>query len=89
VVCAPVVEELFYRGLLLRSMERRWGTAVAVVGSSVVFALVHFQPYDLLPLALAGLLFGTLRARSGRLGPGIWAHVAFNLTAIISLLATS
>jgi hypothetical protein len=25
--------------------------------------------------------------RTGRLGPAIWAHVAFNLTAVISLLA--
>jgi hypothetical protein len=27
-----------------------------------------------------------LAARSGRLGPAIWAHVAFNLTALVNLL---
>jgi hypothetical protein len=26
--------------------------------------------------------------RTGRLGPGIWAHLAFNLTAVISLLSS-
>lgn len=87
VLCAPVVEELFHRGLVLRSMERRWGTAAAVVGSSLLFSALHFQWYDLLPLSLAGLLFAVLRVRSDRLGPAIWAHVAFNLTAVISLLA--
>jgi hypothetical protein len=25
--------------------------------------------------------------RTGRLGPAIWAHVAFNLTAVVGLLA--
>jgi membrane protease YdiL (CAAX protease family) len=87
VVGAPIVEELFYRGLVLRSIERRWGSAVAVVATSVVFAALHFQPYDFLALFLFGFLASTLAVRFGRLGPGIWAHVAFNLTAVISLLA--
>lgn len=89
VLIAPVVEELFHRGLVLRSLERRWGTVAAVVGSSLLFSALHFQWYDLLPLFLAGLLFASLRVRAGRLGPAIWAHLAFNLTAVISLLATS
>lgn len=83
---APIVEELFYRGLLLRSVERRWGRVVGVIGTAVVFSVVHFQPFDLLPLALAGLLFSVLAVRSGRLGPAIWAHIAFNLTAVLALL---
>jgi membrane protease YdiL (CAAX protease family) len=87
VVGAPIVEELFYRGLVLRSMERRWGTAVAVVASSLLFGLLHFQPYDLPALALFGLLVAVLAVRTGRLGPGIFAHMAFTLTAVISLLS--
>ena len=83
---APVVEELFYRGLLLRSIEKRWGAAASVIGTSALFAAIHFQWYDLLPLALAGLLFSVLAFRSGRLGPAIWAHIAFNLTAVVALL---
>lgn len=89
VLIAPVVEELFHRGLVLRSIERRWGRAAAVVGSSLLFSALHFQWYDLLPLGLAGLLFASLAVRAGRLGPAIWAHLAFNLTAVISLLASS
>lgn len=88
VIGAPVVEELFYRGLVLRSIERRWGPGLAVFGTAFVFAALHFQPYDFLALFLFGLLASTLAMRSGRLGPGIWAHVAFNLTAVISLLSS-
>jgi len=86
-VAAPLFEELFYRGLWLRAVERRWGTGWAVVTSSLVFGLIHFQVYDLPALIGFGLVVAVLTVRTGRLGPAIWAHVAFNLTAVISLLA--
>ncbi len=44
VVFAPLVEELFFRGLLLRSLQRRVGTGRAVALSSVLFGLAHPQP---------------------------------------------
>jgi membrane protease YdiL (CAAX protease family) len=88
-VAAPLFEELFYRGLWLRAVERRWGTGWAVATSSLVFGLIHLQIYDLPALVAFGLVAAVLTVRSGRLGPAIWAHVAFNLTAVISLLAGS
>lgn len=86
-LAAPVFEELFYRGLWLRSIERRAGTGAAVIGSSVLFGVVHFEPYDLPALIGFGLIAAVLTVRTGRLGPAIWAHVAFNLTAVVGLLA--
>ena len=86
VVGAPIVEELFYRGLWFRSVERRFSTGAAVIGTSILFGAIHLQPYDLLPLSLFGLLTAVLLVRTGRLGASIWAHVAFNLTAVVSLL---
>ena len=82
---APVVEELFFRGLLLRAAERRWGTRWALAISSVAFAASHFQLVQFPGLALVGLVFGILVVRSGRLGPGIAAHIAFNATAVVTL----
>jgi membrane protease YdiL (CAAX protease family) len=86
-VAAPLFEELFYRGLWLRAVERRWGTTWAVVISSAVFGAIHFQIYDLPALFGFGVVAALLTVRTGRLGPAIWAHVAFNLTAVVSLLA--
>jgi membrane protease YdiL (CAAX protease family) len=86
-IAAPVFEELFYRGLWLRAIERRAGTVPAVIGSSVLFGLVHFEPYDLPALIGFGVIAAVLTVRTGRLGPAIWAHVAFNLTAVVGLLA--
>src|SRR4051812_16835797 len=88
VLGAPVIEELFYRGLFLRAVERRWGRGAAIVVTSAVFAGLHFQPYDFLALFLFGVVAAVLAVRTGRLGPGIWAHLAFNLTAVVSLLSS-
>ncbi|HWC12847.1 MAG TPA: CPBP family intramembrane glutamic endopeptidase [Acidimicrobiales bacterium] len=88
VIGAPVVEEIFFRGLVLRAAERRWGTGWALAVSSLAFAAFHFQPPQFPGLALVGLVFGLLVVRTGRLGPGIAAHVAFNATAVVSLVLT-
>jgi membrane protease YdiL (CAAX protease family) len=84
-IVAPVIEELFFRGLLLRALERRFGTGWAVAGSSVAFGLAHFQGLQLPALVAVGLVFGILRVRTGRLGPGILAHAAFNAVAVAAL----
>ncbi len=86
VVAAPILEELFYRGLWLKAIEARLGTAWAVVLSSVLFGAIHFQLYDFPALATIGLLAAILTVKFKRLGPAIWLHVAFNLTAVIALL---
>src|SRR5690606_22969153 len=86
---APIVEEIFYRGLLQRSLVRRGGLGWGIGISSVVFGAVHFQLLQFPALALAGVLFGVLAHRAGRLGPAIIAHMVFNLTAVAALLAAS
>jgi hypothetical protein len=86
VVGAPLFEELFYRGLFLRAVQRRFGDVAGVVAPALVFGLVHFQLFDLPALVLFGVAMGVVTLRVGRLGVAIWAHVAFNLTALLSLL---
>jgi uncharacterized protein len=85
-VAAPIVEEIFYRGLLQRSLARRFGPSVAVVGTAVVFAASHLQPLQFPALLLAGLVFGILAQRSGRLGSAIAAHMVFNMVTVVSLV---
>lgn len=86
VVLAPPIEELFFRGLLLRSLQKRYGRRWALWGSSIVFGAVHLQLLQFPALVLIGLVLGWLAIRTGRLGPSIWAHVAFNALATVVLL---
>ena len=83
-VGAPLVEELFFRGLLLRTLLARVAPIVAILASSLLFALAHFEAVQFAGLALFGVVLAALAWRTGRLGPGIGAHAAFNAAAVFS-----
>jgi membrane protease YdiL (CAAX protease family) len=87
VIAAPIVEELFYRGLLLRSLERRVGNGWAVVWCGLIFGASHFELLQLPALAVFGMVLALLAQRSGRLGPSIFAHMAFNGVTVFALLS--
>ena len=94
-VGAPIVEELFFRGLLLRSLQRRMPDAAAIFLSSVAFGLAHASTLPanavilvMVSLTVFGAVLATLAVRTGRLGPGIVAHATFNLFTVIYLAVT-
>lgn len=87
VIGAPLVEEIFFRGFFMGAFDRRFGRATAVIVSSLVFGLVHFQPLQFPALVMFGVVAALLVYRFQRLGPAIFAHVAFNLSAVVALLA--
>jgi len=83
---APVVEELFYRGLMLRAAARRLGRPWAVLGTSAIFGISHFQLVQFPGLFVFGVVLAVLAVRTGRLGASIAAHVAFNGVAVAGLV---
>ncbi len=91
-VGSPVVEELFFRGLLLRAVAGRLAglgprlqAPLSVLLVAIVFGLVHFEALQLIGLVGFGVVLGTLAWRTGRLGPGIVAHASFNTVTIVAL----
>jgi membrane protease YdiL (CAAX protease family) len=86
-ICAPIVEEIFYRGFFQQALRKRGLPAgVAIVLNALVFGISHGQLLQLPALVLFGVVAGILAHRSGRLGPAIAAHVAFNMVTVIALL---
>jgi membrane protease YdiL (CAAX protease family) len=92
-VGAPIVEELFFRGLLLRSLRRRMPDWAAVSLSAVAFGIAHGSalPVDAVVLVMVsltafGAILATMALRTGRLGPGIVTHAVFNLFTLLYLL---
>jgi len=92
---APIVEELFFRGLLLRSLRRRMPNVAAIALSAMAFGLAHAStlPADavvlvMVSLTVFGAVLSTLAVRTGRLGPGIVAHATFNLFTVVYLAVT-
>lgn len=87
VIGAPLFEELFWRGLTLRAIEKRFGTWPGVVASGVLFGASHLNaPLQMPGLMVFGVVLGVLTVRSGRLAPAVAAHMAFNLATVVVLL---
>lgn len=86
VLVAPFVEELYFRGLLLRALWGRMGRVGTVALSAVLFGLAHAQLLQLPALVVFGLVAGTLVVATRRLAPAMWAHAAFNGVTVVQLL---
>lgn len=94
VVCvgAPLVEELFFRGLVQRRLIGRLGVVPGIVIASLLFGAAHLIAWSG-PITLAyawavaagGLVLGSSYYASGRLGTSIIAHALFNAQALLAI----
>jgi membrane protease YdiL (CAAX protease family) len=92
VALGPAVEELLFRGALLRSLARRTTIGWAVFGSAFIFAVVHplldpsLGTLAVTPALLAfGLVAGYRAVVTGSLSQPILLHVGFNLLTVLFL----
>jgi membrane protease YdiL (CAAX protease family) len=86
---APIAEELFFRGVLFRSIRDRRGFATGAVVSAVLFGLVHYVPSpwkDALLLqsimVFTGLALAWIYERRGSIAANMAAHMTFNAIGI-------
>ena len=86
VVGAPIVEEIVYRGAVQTHLQRTAGTAVALIGTSVLFAAIHMSLIEFPGLFAFALVLGYTRLRSDTLGLPIVTHMAFNAAGLILVL---
>lgn len=78
VVATPFVEELIFRGVIMRALGCRWGKGVAIVGSAAVFAASHLSPWSFVPLMALGIAAGWLAWERTSLWPAIALHALYN-----------
>jgi membrane protease YdiL (CAAX protease family) len=84
VLVGPFAEELFFRGLGIRVLGFLGGTT-AIVGTALIFGLVHGLVVALPALVFFGLGLGWVRLRSGSIWPSVLAHSAYNGLGVIIL----
>lgn len=93
VFVAPIVEEFFYRKLIMGHIFKDYAKAGLLV-SSILFGLSHFtmsslieqfQPFHLLSYILMGFFFGLVYAKTKRIEASITAHFINNLISALIL----
>ncbi|MBE6589775.1 MAG: CPBP family intramembrane metalloprotease [Ruminococcaceae bacterium] len=77
-ILAPLMEELFYRKLVIDRL-RRYGDLFAILASGVLFGLIHGNFHQFFYAAAIGCLFGYIYVRTGRIGYTVALHMGINL----------
>ena len=83
VIIAPVIEEMFFRGLLLRSYLKRYSTEAAIIITALLFGIMHGQYILIFWGFILGLFLAWLYLLTRSLWPCIIAHSFSNLTALL------
>ncbi len=93
VVAAPFVEEVVFRGLMMRGLLSRLAVVPAVAVQGALFGLAHVDPVRgtgniglALILSAVGVAFGGAAYLLRRLGPVIIAHAIFNGAVMLIVL---
>jgi membrane protease YdiL (CAAX protease family) len=93
VIAAPVVEEMVFRGVVMRGLRSRLPMVAVVVLQGLLFGAAHIDPVRgvgnvglVLVLAGVGVAFGVAVALLGRIGPSMVAHALFNGAVLLLVL---
>lgn len=88
VLIAPLIEEIVFRGFMLRAFAKHipvWG---AVFGSSALFAAIHVTPGVFFPLMILGAVMATLTVKTKSIYPAIVFHMMNNSMAFLAEIAS-
>lgn len=83
VILAPVLEEVFFRGILVNRWGTRWGVPTALVASSIAFGILHANPIG---IGVAGLVAALLYLRTRTLIVPVVFHAVNNLVPTLAEL---
>ena len=84
---APIVEEIFFRGFLLKTLLMRFKFTHASILTAAIFAFFHFQFESILGIFILSLIINYIYERGGlSIIPTIAFHMANNTVAMLVLL---
>jgi membrane protease YdiL (CAAX protease family) len=87
-VLAPIVEELFFRGVLFQAFRKWMSLGAAAAWSAVAFAIAHVSPLLFLPIgALGYVLARTFEQRKSILASMV-GHAVFNTFGFVVIVLT-
>lgn len=87
ILLAPLIEEILFRGFLLRTLVNKIGVMWGSIVSALIFAILHVPWQSIIPIFILGLILNSLVIRSKSLIPAIGFHVLNNaITFVIQIL---
>jgi membrane protease YdiL (CAAX protease family) len=81
VLVVPIIEEIIFRGIILRGFITKYSNTVAIVASSILFAFFHLNPWQFISAFLIGCISGWIYLRSRNLLLCMIVHAVNNAIA--------
>jgi membrane protease YdiL (CAAX protease family) len=85
-VIVPIVEEMLFRGVLLKTVNHYMSKVMSVLMVSLLFVVVHYSFTQSITLLFAAILYGVLAIQSKSIYPSICAHILNNSLTFIYYL---
>lgn len=83
VIAAPILEELIFRGIILDGLLGKYSPAKSILVSSLLFGLVHLNPWQFVTGFIIGIFSGWVYYRSKSLSLSIIIHASANLSGFL------
>ena len=87
VIWVPIIEEIFFRGFLLKEIASRIGVPASILITSLIFSALHGETGLMVPVFLNSIVISFVYIRFGSLFPIVMIHAIQNL--IVALVAAS
>lgn len=84
-VIAPIYEELLFRGIIFPKLIQKTNFTIALLLSSLIFAVLHFHLSALLPLFVLSIILSITYLYTSTIWASISLHALFNLISIIAV----
>ena len=78
-----VIEEMFFRGIMLNAIKKKSNIIVAALISSLLFAVMHFSLIKIFPTFLLGVVFSYVVYKTGSIIPAIFLHFINNSMSVL------
>jgi len=83
VILAAICEELLFRGFLQTSLENTFDITRAIMLTALLFAIVHFNPWQTIQFTAFAIFLGVLSWKSNSILPTIIVHFIVNSIALL------
>lgn len=84
-VLPGICEEALFRGFIQKGFERSYRPGKAIFWASVLFSLMHIDPFQAAGVLMMGFFLGFVAYRTNSLYPSVGAHFVNNAVAVYAV----
>ena len=90
IAVAPVLEELFFRGMLYPTLRRALGVGIGLILTAAAFAAIHgaqlaYAWAPILSIFVVGFVLTVIRELTGSVAASVLTHSGYNFTLFVAL----